>query len=64
VVSTASVGTDALTRPPGHNPGDGFFMRHLAAPRAKAAFRRHHVHHMLDVLDRPETVRRVIGIAC
>jgi hypothetical protein len=39
-------------------------MRHLAAPRAKAAFRRHHVHHMLDVLDRPETVRRVIGIAC
>ncbi|WP_329100933.1 NAD(P)H-binding protein [Micromonospora sp. NBC_01699] len=119
VVSAASVGTvpsPGRPNPPRHNPGDGFFMRHLAAPLAKAAFRRHYgdlalmedvlrdseldwtvsrpprlldrrwkrsyrtaygqnvragmfiaradvAHHMLDVLDRPETFRRVIGIA-
>jgi putative NADH-flavin reductase len=119
VVSAASVGTvpsPGRPNPPRHNPGDGFFMRHLAAPLAKAAFRRHYVdlalmedvlrdsdldwtvirpprllngrltrkyrtayeqnvragmfisradvaHQMLDVLDRPETVHRVIGIA-
>lgn len=119
VVSAASVGTvpsPGRPNPPRHNPGDGFFMRHLAAPLAKAAFRRHYVdlalmedilrdsdldwtvirpprlldgrltmkyrtayehnvragmfisradvaHHMLEVLGRPETVRRVIGIA-
>jgi putative NADH-flavin reductase len=119
VVSAASVGTVASPGrpdPPRHNPGDGFFMRHLAAPLAKAAFRRHYAdlalmedilrdsdldwtvsrpprlinwrprrgyrtayeqnvragmfiaradvaHLMLDVLDRPETVHRVIGIA-
>jgi putative NADH-flavin reductase len=119
VVSAASVGTvpsPGRPNPPRHNPGDGFFMRHLAAPLAKAAFRRHYVdlalmedilrdsdldwtvirpprllngrltrkyrtayehnvragmfisradvaHHMLEVLNRPETVRRVIGIA-
>jgi putative NADH-flavin reductase len=119
VVSAASVGTVASPgrpNPPRHNPGDGFFMRYLAAPLAKAAFRRHYAdlalmedvlrdsdpdwtvirpprllngrrtgryrtaygqnvragmfisradvaHHMLDVLDRPETIHRVIGIA-
>ena len=45
VVSAASVGTVPSPRrpnPPRHNPGDGFFMRHLAAPLAKAAFRRHY----------------------
>ncbi|TCB97204.1 NAD(P)-dependent oxidoreductase [Micromonospora zingiberis] len=119
VVSAASVGTvpsPGRPNPPRHNPGDGFFMRHLAAPLAKAAFRRHYVdlalmedalrdsgldwtvsrpprlvgghptgryrtaygqnvragmfvsranvaHHMLDVLDRPETVHQVIGVA-
>lgn len=119
VVSAASVGTvpsPARPNPPRHNPGDGLFMRHLAAPLAKAAFRRHYAdlalmedllrdsdldwtvsrpprliggrpsgryrtayeqnvrggmfisradvaHHMLDVLDRPETFHRVIGIA-
>jgi putative NADH-flavin reductase len=119
VVSAASVGTVASPgspNPPRHNPGDGFFMRHLAAPLAKAAFRRHYAdlalmedilrdsdldwtvsrpprlitwrlrrkyrtayeqnvragmfiaradvaHLMLDVLDRPETIHRVIGIA-
>lgn len=44
-VSAASVGTVPSPRrpnPPRHNPGDGFFMRHLAAPMAKAAFRRHY----------------------
>jgi putative NADH-flavin reductase len=119
VVSAASVGTVASPgrpNPPRHNPGDGFFMRHVAAPLAKAAFRRHYVdlalmedvlrdgdldwtvsrpprllnlrvtgkyrtayeqnvragmfisradvaHHMLAVLDWPETFRHVIGIA-
>jgi putative NADH-flavin reductase len=119
VVSAASVGTVASPgrpNPPRHNPGDGFFMRYLAAPLAKAAFRRHYAdlalmedvlrdsdpdwtvirpprllngrptgryrtaygqnvragmfisradvaHHMLDVLDRPETIHRVIAIA-
>ncbi|MBV1850165.1 NAD(P)H-binding protein [Catellatospora sp. NEAU-YM18] len=46
VVSAASVGTvpsPGRPNPPRHNPGDGFFMRHLAAPLAKAAFRRHYV---------------------
>jgi putative NADH-flavin reductase len=119
VVSAASVGTvpsPGRPNPPRHNPGDGFFMRHVAAPLAKAAFRRHYedlalmedvlrdsgldwtvvrpprlldrrlgkayrtaydqnvragmfisradvAHLMLDVLGRPETVNRVIGIA-
>jgi putative NADH-flavin reductase len=119
VVSAASVGTvpsPRRPRPPKHNPGDGFFMRHLAAPLAKAAFGKQYAdlalmedilldsdldwtvvrpprllntrrtgtyrtayeqnvragmfisradvaHHMLDVLDRPETIRRVTGIA-
>jgi putative NADH-flavin reductase len=119
VVSAASVGTvpsPRRPRPPKHNPGDGFLMRHLAAPLAKAAFGKQYAdlalmedvlldsnlnwtvvrpprllntrltgtyrtayeqnvragmfisradvaHHMLDVLDRPETIRRVTGIA-
>ena len=119
VVSAASVGTvpsPGRPDPPRHNPGDGFLMRHVAAPMAKAAFRRHYAdlalmedvlrdsdldwtvsrpprllgirlrrsyrtavgrnvrggafisrahvaHHMLDVLDRPETFRCDIGIA-
>jgi putative NADH-flavin reductase len=55
VVSAASVGTVPSPRrpnPPRHNPGDGFFMRHLAAPLAKAAFRRYYVYLALmeDVL--------------
>ncbi|MDP9794252.1 putative NADH-flavin reductase [Catenuloplanes nepalensis] len=119
VVSAASVGTVASPgrpQPPRHNPGDGFLMRHVAAPLAKAAFRRHYAdlalmedvlrdsgldwtvsrpprllevrlrrhyrtavgrnvrggafiaradvaRHMLDVLDRPETIGQNIGIA-
>jgi putative NADH-flavin reductase len=119
VVSAASVGTvpsPGRPNPPRHNPGDGFFMRHLAAPLAKAAFGRHYAdlalmedglrdsgldwtvvrpprllnrslsrtyrtsyeqnvragmfisradvaRHMLDVLDHPETIQHVIGIA-
>ncbi|MGL5819515.1 MAG: NAD(P)-dependent oxidoreductase [Phycicoccus sp.] len=45
-VSAASVGTVASPgrpRPPRHNPGDGFVMRHLIAPTAKALFRRHYL---------------------
>ena len=119
VVSAASVGTvpsPARPNPPRHNPGDGPFMRHLAAPVAKAAFRAYYAdlalmeddvraskhlwtvvrpprllntrltgtyrvafeqnvragmfisradvaHHMLDVVRRPETFRRVTGLA-
>ncbi|GAA0975817.1 SDR family oxidoreductase [Acrocarpospora macrocephala] len=42
VVSAAPMGTfptPANPRPPRFDPGDGFFMRHLFAPFAKAAFR-------------------------
>jgi len=119
VISAASVGTvpsPGRPNPPRHNPGDGFFMRHLAAPLAKAAFRRHYedlalmedvlresdvdwtvirpprlldrrltgtyrtayeqnvragmfisranvAHLLLDVVGRPATIHRVIGIA-
>jgi putative NADH-flavin reductase len=41
VVSAAPVGTVASGRrpnPPRHDPGDGFFMRYLGSPFAKAAF--------------------------
>jgi putative NADH-flavin reductase len=40
-VSAAPVGTVASARrphPPRHDPGDGFFMRHLGSPFARAAF--------------------------
>jgi putative NADH-flavin reductase len=119
VVSAAPVGTVASPgrpNPPKHDPGDGFFMRHLGAPLAGALFRAHYAdlalmedvlrdsgldwtisrpprltdkpltgsyrtaygqnvrggwlvsradvaHHMLRVLDRPETIKQVIGIA-
>ncbi|MGL5930988.1 MAG: NAD(P)-dependent oxidoreductase [Dermatophilaceae bacterium] len=45
-VSAASVGTvpsPGRPDPPRHNPGDGFVMRHLIAPTAKALFRRHYL---------------------
>jgi uncharacterized protein YbjT (DUF2867 family) len=41
VISAAPVGTvpsPGHPRPPKHDPGDGFFMRHLGAPFARAAF--------------------------
>ncbi|HUL27752.1 MAG TPA: NAD(P)H-binding protein [Streptosporangiaceae bacterium] len=41
VVSAAPVGTVASARrpsPPRHDPGDGFFMRYLGSPFARAAF--------------------------
>jgi putative NADH-flavin reductase len=41
VISAAPVGTvpsPGRPRPPRHDPGDGFFMRHLGAPFARAAF--------------------------
>jgi putative NADH-flavin reductase len=45
VVSAAPIGTvpspDRPT-PPKHDPGDGFFMRHLGAPLVKAIFREHY----------------------
>jgi putative NADH-flavin reductase len=45
VVSAAPMGTfpsPARPRPPRHDPGDGFFMRHLGAPFAKTMFRSHY----------------------
>jgi putative NADH-flavin reductase len=45
VVSAAPVGTVASPgrpHPPRHDPGDGFFMRHLFSHVAKAAFRAHY----------------------
>jgi putative NADH-flavin reductase len=119
VVSAAPVGTvpsPGRPTPPKHDPGDGFFMRHLGSRLAGAMFRAHYVdlalmedilrdsgldwtisrppkltdkpltgvyrtaygrnirggfsvsradvaHHMLRVLDQPETIRQIIGIA-
>jgi putative NADH-flavin reductase len=43
VVSAAPVGTVASSgnpRPPRHDPGDGFFMRHLGSPFARTMFGR------------------------
>jgi putative NADH-flavin reductase len=119
VVSAAPIGTvpsPGRPNPPKHDPGDGFFMRHLGARMAGAMFRAHYAdlalmedilrdsgldwtisrppkltdkpvtgvyrtaygrnirggwsisradvaHHMLRVLDQPETIKQVIGIA-
>ena len=43
VVSAAPIGTvasPARPKPPKHDPGDGFFMRHLFGPMTKAALRK------------------------
>ncbi|HEU4421360.1 MAG TPA: NAD(P)H-binding protein [Pilimelia sp.] len=55
VVSAAPVGTvpsPGRPNPPRHDPGDGFFMRHLAAPTIKAVLREHYADlaRMEDVL--------------
>jgi putative NADH-flavin reductase len=55
VVSAAPIGTvpsPGRPNPPRHDPGDGFFMRHLLAPLTKAAFRQHYADlaQMEDVL--------------
>ena len=45
VVSAAPIGTvpsPSRPHPPRHDPGDGFFMRHLANPVVKAALREHY----------------------
>ena len=119
VVSAAPMGTvpsPDRPNPPKHDPGDGFFMRHLGAPFARVAFRTHYAdlarmedvvfasgldwtvsrppkltngavtgryrtavgrnirggfsvsradvaHQMLHLLDQPETIHQVIGIA-
>jgi hypothetical protein len=45
LVSAAPIGTVASPRrpkPPKHDPGDGFFMRHLGARFARTAFRTHY----------------------
>lgn len=45
VVSAAPIGTvpsPARPKPPRHDPGDGFFMRHLFSHVAKIAFRKHY----------------------
>ena len=46
VVSASPVSTipsPGRPKPPKHDPGDGFFMRNLAAPLVKAIFRKHYV---------------------
>lgn len=119
IVSAAPVGPVAVPgqpAPPKHDPGDGFFMRHLGARFARAMFGRHYAdlaeteqilresglewtvsrppkltdkpltgvyrtalnrnirggfsvpradvaHHMLRMVDQPETVKQVVGIA-
>ena len=119
VVSAAPIGTvpsPGRPRPPKHDPGDGFFMRHLLSPLTKAALRTRYgdlalmedllrdsgldwtvvrppqltnkaltgtyriaygqnlrrglrisradvAHLMLRVLEQPETIKQVIGIA-
>ncbi len=55
VVSAAPIGTvpsPGRPNPPKHDPGDGFFMRHLLAPFARTAFRTHYADlaEMEDVL--------------
>ena len=55
VVSAAPIGTvpsPSRPHPPKHDPGDGFFMRHLANPLVKAALREHYADlaRMEDVL--------------
>jgi putative NADH-flavin reductase len=45
VVSAAPIGTvpsPGRPKPPRHDPGDGFFMRHLFSHVAKTAFRKHY----------------------
>jgi putative NADH-flavin reductase len=45
VVSAAPIGTvpsPGRPNPPRHDPGEGFFMRNLLSPLAKAAFRAHY----------------------
>jgi putative NADH-flavin reductase len=45
VVSAAPIGTvpsPGRPNPPKHDPGDGFFMRHLFSLMTKAAFRKHY----------------------
>jgi putative NADH-flavin reductase len=55
VISAAPIGTvpsPGRPNPPKHDPGDGFFMRHLFGPFARTAFRRQYadVARMEDVL--------------
>ena len=55
VVSAAPIGTVASPgrpKPPKHDPGDGFFMRHLLSPAVRAVLREHYADlaQMEDVL--------------
>src|SRR5262249_56265352 len=45
VVSAAPIGTvpsPGRPKPPRHDPGDGFFMRHVATPLVRVALREHY----------------------
>jgi putative NADH-flavin reductase len=60
VVSAAPMGTfpsPERPQPPQHDPGDGFFMRHLGAPFAKTMFHAHY-----EDLARMEDVVRGSGL--
>jgi putative NADH-flavin reductase len=119
LVSAAPVGpvpVPGSPEPPRHDPGDGFFMRHLGGPLTRAMFGRHYAdlavteqllrdsgldwtvsrppkltdkpltgsyrtalnrnirggfsvpradvaHHMLALLDQPDTIKQIVGIA-
>lgn len=119
IVSAAPVGpvpVPGLPEPPRHDPGDGFFMRHLGGPLTRVMFGRHYAdlavteqilrdsglewtvsrppkltdkpptgryrtalnrnirggfsvpradvaHHMLSLLDQPDTIGQIVGIA-
>jgi uncharacterized protein YbjT (DUF2867 family) len=56
VVSAAPIGTvpsPGRPNPPKHDPGDGFFMRHLGAPLTKAALRKTYA----DLAEMEDTLR-------
>jgi len=60
VVSAAPIGTvpsPSRPHPPRHDPGDGFFMRHLANPIVKSVLREHYAD-----LARMEEVLRDSGL--
>ncbi len=59
MVSASPIGTvpsPDRPHPPKHDPGDGFFMRHLGSPLARTMFRAHYADLALmeDILRRSD----------
>jgi NAD(P)H-binding len=67
VVSAAPVSTvpsPGRPKPPRHDPGDGFFMRHLGAPLHKAALRGRYADlALMEDIERPGLDHRPAGTA-